>query len=245
MSYNVIDVIYIYIWSVHNVIQCYARTYNVIEDHKMRYDVISCGIYILLYKPSAQVFPVVVGLFSTDAWEIVKPWLRFLVVRSFRQKGIWLFCIPDATWEEDHGYSWSCATWDHQSLCLQPPNASVLATFKTLLCILGAWFATSSRWMTMCNLPAGIAASWKAMHDFNLGSGFETTRPASQQQGCYDSTDPVCSPLPGDSLYRSCKRAFNELRASSSIPLLGVLETTWSSTRQWLYELWAGSETWG
>ena len=33
------------------------------------------------------------------------------------QRGIWLFCIPNATWEEDHGYSWSCARWDHQSLC--------------------------------------------------------------------------------------------------------------------------------
>ena len=99
-----------------------------------------------------------------------------------------MFCIPDATWEEDHGYSWSCATWDHQSLCLQPPNASVLATFKTLLCILGAWFATSSRWMTMCNLPVGIAASFKAMHGFNLDSNFGAARSVSQPQGCYNST---------------------------------------------------------
>ena len=115
---------------------------------------------------------------------------------------------------------------------LQPPKASVLATFKTFLCILGAWFATSSRWMTMCNLPFGIAASLKAMRGFNLDSTcFGSARPASQLQGCYDSTDPVCSPLPKDA-FGSCKLALDELHGSSSSPLLGVLETTWSSTRQ-------------
>ena len=96
---------------------------------------------------------------------------------------------------------------------LQPLNASVLATFKTLPCILGAWFATSSRWVTMCNLPVGIAAFLKAMHDFNLDSTFGAAQPASQPQGCYDSTDPVCSPLPKD-MFGSSKQAFNELHGS-------------------------------
>ena len=48
----------------------------------------------------------------------------------------------------------------------------------------------------MCNLPVGIAASLKATHDYNLDSDFGAAWPASQPQGCYDSTDPVCSPLP-------------------------------------------------
>ena len=117
---------------------------------------------------------------------------------------------------------------------LQPPNAYVLAALMLLLCILGAWFATSSRWMTMCSLPVGIAAYLKAMHDINLDSNFGAARPASQPQDMmipHGATKPVCSPLPKD-VFGSCKQAFNELRGSSSIPLLGVLETTWSSTRQ-------------
>ena len=115
---------------------------------------------------------------------------------------------------------------------LQPPNAYVLAAL--MLCILGAWFATSSRWMTMCSLPVGTAAYLKAMHDINLDSNFGAARPASQPQDMmiqHGATKPVCSPLPKD-VFGSWKQAFNELRGSSSIPLLGVLEAKWSSTRQ-------------
>ena len=117
---------------------------------------------------------------------------------------------------------------------LQPPNAYVLATFMLLLCILGACFATLSRWMIMCSLPVGIAACLKAMHDINLGSNFGAARPASQPQDMmirHGATKPDGSPLPKD-VFGSCKEALNELRGSSPIPLLGVSEATWSSTRQ-------------
>jgi len=64
----------------------------------------------------------------------------------------------------------------------------------------------------MCNLPVGIAASLKAMHDFNLDSDFGAARPASQPQGCYDLTDPVCSPLP-KVMFGSCRQALNYIAA--------------------------------
>ena len=131
---------------------------------------------------------------------------------------------------------------------LQPPNSYVLATFKLLLCILGilgAWFATASRWVTMCSLPVGISAYLRCMTSTSTATlgrrGLQVSRKDMMIR--HGATKPACSPLPTD-VFGSCKQAFNELRGSSSIPLLCVLETTWNSTRQWLYEIWAGSETW-
>ena len=117
---------------------------------------------------------------------------------------------------------------------LQPLNSYVLATFKLLLCILGAWLATASRWMTMCSLLVGIRAYLRCMTSTwtaTLGRwGLQVSR---KDMMIRHGATTVCSPLPKD-VSGSCKQAFNELCGSSSIPLLGVLETTWSSTRQGL-----------
>ena len=95
-------------------------------------------------EPSAQVFPVV-GLFSTDAWDIVKPWLRFLFVRSFRQKAFDCVASPMLLGKRIMATPGHVKDGLTNHCSLQLPNAYVLATFMLLLCILGAWFATSSK----------------------------------------------------------------------------------------------------
>ena len=140
-------------------------------------------------------------LFSTDAWDIVKPWLRFLFVRSFRQKAFDCVASPMLLGKRIMATPGHVKDGLTNHCSLQPPDAYVLATFMLLLCILGAWFVTSSRWMTMCSLPVSIAPYLTAMHDINLDSNFGAARLASQPQDMmipHGATKPVGSPLPKD-----------------------------------------------
>ena len=118
-----------------------------------------------------------------------------------------MFCIPDATWEEDHGYSWSRARWDHQSLCPAATQCQCAGNLQN--------FALALHFGRLVRdfIQVGDYVQLACWHRSFLDSNFGAARSVSQPQGCYDSTDPVCSPLPKD-MFGSCKQAFNELHGS-------------------------------
>ena len=76
-----------------------------------------------------------VGLFTTDAWEIVAPWPCFLLVWLLHQKGIGCYSAsPDAIWFGHHGYSQSCDGCDHKQPCStgSPRTSHCLSRFQGL-----------------------------------------------------------------------------------------------------------------
>ena len=90
-----------------------------------------------------------VGLFTTDAWEIVAPWPCFLLVWLLHQKGIGCYSAsPDAIWFGHHGYSQSCEGCDHKQRCStgSPRTSHCLSRFQCL----DYWLAylAPGRWLS-------------------------------------------------------------------------------------------------